>query len=83
MSQLVRKIQRQADKKADRILNSRSAWDRGNLSPGPRMEGMVIPGQRSTQLAYCLCLAKAGGSLNSFTMLKKKKKNKTKQKKER
>uniref|UniRef100_A0A0V1KH74 Uncharacterized protein n=1 Tax=Trichinella nativa TaxID=6335 RepID=A0A0V1KH74_9BILA len=31
---------------------------------------MVISGQGPTQLAYCLCLTKAGRSLNSFAMLK-------------
>ena len=34
LSQLVRKIQRQADTNAGRFLSSRSAWDRANLGPG-------------------------------------------------
>ena len=38
--------------KADRILSSRSAWNRAALGPG--MVGVVILG--STQLAYYLCL---------------------------
>jgi hypothetical protein len=52
MSQLVRKIQRQADRDAGRFLSSRSAWDRANLG----LVGMVISGQDPTQLSHCLCL---------------------------
>ena len=70
MSQLVRKIQRQADTNAGRFLSSRSAWDRANLGPG--VVEMVISGQDPTQLVYCLCLTQAGRSLNSFAMLKEK-----------
>jgi hypothetical protein len=64
MSQLVRRIQRQAD------LSSRSAWDSG--SPGPGVEEVVISGQGSTQLVYHLCLIEASRSLNSYAMLKEK-----------
>jgi hypothetical protein len=42
MSQLVRKIQNQADTEAGRFLSSRSAWDTAML--GPVMVRMVISG---------------------------------------
>ena len=62
----------QKDKKkatnAVRFLSSRSALDRANLGPG--VVEMVISGQGPTQQPYCLCLRKAGRSLNSFAMLK-------------
>ena len=69
MSQLVRKIQRQADTNASNFLNLRSAWDRA--CPDPDMAGIVIPGSGPTQLAYCLCLTDEGRYLNTFAMLKK------------
>ena len=69
LSQLVRKIQRQADTNAGRFLSSRSAWD--TMSPGPGVVEIVISGQGLTQLAYHLYLEKADRSLNSFAMLRK------------
>jgi hypothetical protein len=54
MSQLVRKIQRQADTDSGRFPSSRLSRHRGNLGPG--VVGIVIPGQGPTQLSYCLCL---------------------------
>ena len=47
----MRKIQRQADTKADRFLSSRSAWDRARLNPD--MVRMVISGQDLTYLIVC------------------------------
>ena len=43
-------------------------WDSARLVPG--MAEMVISGQGPTQLAYCLCLTKAGSYLNCFALLK-------------
>ena len=54
MSQLVRKIQRQADTNSGRFLCSRLPWHRGNLGPG--VAGIAIPGQGPTRLSYRLCL---------------------------
>jgi hypothetical protein len=48
--------------KADRFLNSGSAWDRARL--GLRVVDMVISGQGSTQLVYCLCLT--GRQISEF-----------------
>ena len=56
----------QIDPKAGRFLSLRSAWDRASL--GPCLVGMIISGQSPNQLTYCLCLAKAVRSLNSFAM---------------
>jgi hypothetical protein len=58
--------------KAGRFLSLMSTQGRGNLGPGPGMVGMVIFRWDSTQLAYCLCLTKAGRSLNSIAKFKKK-----------
>ena len=48
MSQLVTKIQRQADTNAGRFMSSRQAWGSGNLDLG--VVRIVIPGWRPTQL---------------------------------
>ena len=53
-SQLVRKIQTQANTNASRFLSSRSAWDRANLGPG--IVRLVISEQDPTQIVYCLSL---------------------------
>lgn len=52
MSQLVRKILRQADKNASTFLSSRSASDRVNL--GQEGLRMVIPRWGLTQLSDCM-----------------------------
>jgi hypothetical protein len=67
----------QADTNAGRFMSSKSARNEMNLGPG--MVEMVIPGQDSTQLVYCLCLTGAGRPLNFFAMLKKTKTKTNKQ----
>ena len=52
--------------KADTFLSSRSVWNRAGLGSGPGMIEMAISWQGPTQLAYCLCLTKAGISLKFF-----------------
>jgi hypothetical protein len=71
MSQLVRKIQMQANTNARRFLSSSSAWDRVNLGPGKIR--MVLSGQDSTQLRLLSVLTETGRSMNSFATFKKKK----------
>ena len=70
LSQLVRKIQKQADTKAGRFLSSRSAWDTGRSGLGVVKMEISVSGWGPTQLAYCLCLTEAGRYLNSFAVLK-------------
>lgn len=68
MSHLVRRIQRQAYAKASRLLSSRSAWNRLNLGPG--MVRVVNSGWHPVQLSLLFVITRAGGSLNSFPMIK-------------
>jgi hypothetical protein len=67
MSQLTRKIQRQANANAGRSLSLKSACNRENLGPG--VVRMEISGKGLTQLNLC----SADRSLHSFAVLKKKK----------
>ena len=67
MSQLIRKIQRQANANAGRSLSLKSACNRENLGPG--VVRMEISGQGLTQLNLC----SEDRPLKSFAVLKKKK----------